>query len=340
MANMRTAISASPSVALPDCTPNLMPFHIDYNGPAAVKTFMRVERLFEKTEATEGNKKPEEESLDKKPENIPLASMSEMPISELSMTRAATESTLVNESSQASLNEAASTLTVSPQTIQTQLASPPIDDVDKRFVSTFRGRSIHGLTVDLPEGYVGVVLRTTANQEVEGEGKKSEDKTSTEHGRNEEREVGMKLREPRRRGRLTSSAAPRKGAVVTISDDDNDNAPSNKESHSFLEKTHDVDMVDSPLPIPEHDDQPIRLLLPTERFNSFTLWQADRMVDKSNDEYWRTLTEWIGLAHEVSNSPFSFTLSMKTRGHRFIERIDTQKLYRETFLANYIAIDC
>jgi len=214
------------------------------------------------------------------------------------MTRSGTESTLADDPSQASLSEAASTLIALSQT---PLASPPIDDADKRFVSTFRGRSVHGLTVDLPEGYVGVVLRTTANQE--GEGKKSEDKMGTEHGRNEERQVKMKLRAPRRRGRLTSSAAPRKGTVVTISDDDNDKAISNNESCSFLEENHDVDMVDSPLPIPEHDDQPLRLLSPTERFNSFTLWQADRMVDKSNDEYWRTLTEWIGLAHEVSNTP-------------------------------------
>jgi len=297
MANMRVAISAPPSVALPDCTPNLMPFHIDYSGPAAVKTFMRVERLFEKRETTEGTKQPEEETI---PETIPLASTSEMPISELSMTRSATESTLAGEPSQASLSEAASTLTALSQT---RLASPPIDDAEKRFVSTFRGRSVHGLTVDLPEGYVGVVLRTTANQE--GEVKKSEDKTGTEHSRNEERQVGMKLRAPRRRGRLTSSAVPRKGTVLTISDDNNDKALSTDESCSFLEENHGVDMVDSPLPIPEHDNtQPIRVLSPTERFNSFTLWQADRMVDKSHDEYWRTLTEWIGLAHEVSDSLF------------------------------------
>ncbi|KAK0189425.1 ribonuclease H2, subunit C [Armillaria mellea] len=31
------------SVSLPSCSPNLMPFHIDYDGPAPISTFMRVE---------------------------------------------------------------------------------------------------------------------------------------------------------------------------------------------------------------------------------------------------------------------------------------------------------
>ena len=44
---------------------------------------------------------------------------------------------------------------------------------------------------------------------------------------------------------------------------------------------------------------PCRVLIPSARFDSFTLWQTDRMVDKTSDEYWRTLNEWIGLAHEV-----------------------------------------
>ncbi|KAK0216306.1 ribonuclease H2, subunit C [Armillaria fumosa] len=31
------------SVSLPSCSPNLMPFHIDYDGPAPISTFLRVE---------------------------------------------------------------------------------------------------------------------------------------------------------------------------------------------------------------------------------------------------------------------------------------------------------
>ncbi|KAK0494349.1 ribonuclease H2, subunit C [Armillaria luteobubalina] len=31
------------SVSLPSCSPNLMPFHIDYDGPAPISTFFRVE---------------------------------------------------------------------------------------------------------------------------------------------------------------------------------------------------------------------------------------------------------------------------------------------------------
>ncbi|KAK0440083.1 ribonuclease H2, subunit C [Armillaria borealis] len=31
------------SISLPSCSPNLMPFHIDYDGPAPISTFLRVE---------------------------------------------------------------------------------------------------------------------------------------------------------------------------------------------------------------------------------------------------------------------------------------------------------
>lgn len=305
---MRTAISIPSSfIALPQCTPNLMPFHINYSGPAAVKTFMLVEKLFGKSETTEATTKLEEESIS---ETMLLTSKNNMPTPELSMKRKSTsmESTL-DDPLPTSLTEPTSTLTVSSQTIITQFTSPPIGDAEKRFVSTFRGRSIHGLSVDMPDGYVGVVLRTTANSEIEAEGQKSEGSRTAGYDR-DEKEVGTKLRGSRCRGRLTSSAAPRKRATVTISDDD-DNASLNKTSNS-LDKDLDIDMVDPPLTTFERDD-PTRLLVPTERFSSFTIWQADRMVDKSNDEYWRALTEWIALAHEVGDSSVHFTSLYESR---------------------------
>jgi hypothetical protein len=33
-------------------------------------------------------------------------------------------------------------------------------DKEERFVAAFRGRTVHGLRVDLPEGYGGIILRT------------------------------------------------------------------------------------------------------------------------------------------------------------------------------------
>jgi hypothetical protein len=58
MAATTTKLPASPvkiaitpmSGSVPTCKPNLMPFHINYNGPAAVKTFMQVEKLIDNVE--------------------------------------------------------------------------------------------------------------------------------------------------------------------------------------------------------------------------------------------------------------------------------------------------
>jgi hypothetical protein len=48
--SVKMVIRPKPGVILV-CKPNLMPFHINYNGPAAVSTFMHVEKLVESVES-------------------------------------------------------------------------------------------------------------------------------------------------------------------------------------------------------------------------------------------------------------------------------------------------
>jgi hypothetical protein len=172
--------------------------------------------------------------------------------------------------------------------------APPIEELDKRFISTFRGRTIHGLTIDLPDGYAGVVLKSTSRADRFDEKALVRDAQRT---KDVDVDVEMELRSQRRRGRLRSSAAPRKGTVIAIEDDDKKSSPS-----KTFDEPHgdDVEMAE-PFATPSEIEGPLRTLAPTARFDSFTLWQADRIVNKSNDEYWRTLTEWIGLAHEVGD---------------------------------------
>lgn len=192
-----------------------------------------------------------------------------------SLTRSTTESTLVTEASSTMLETS-----FSSSSSFSELA-PPIDEFDKRFISTFRGRSIHGLTIDLPDGYGGVVLKSMNYQAAMVP-------TATGDGRLKDDDVDFEMepRGKRRRGRLRSSAAPRKGMVVTISDDDN----TAQDSGSLNYDSNDIEMA-TPLSMSNGLGGPKRILVPTSRFDSFTLWQADRMVNKSNDEYWRTLTE-------------------------------------------------
>ena len=45
--------------------------------------------------------------------------------------------------------------------------------------------------------------------------------------------------------------------------------------------------------------EPKRQLKPVAKFSSFTLWHADHPVIENQDEYYRSLHEWTGLAAAV-----------------------------------------
>ncbi|KAJ7173647.1 ribonuclease H2, subunit C [Mycena filopes] len=107
--------------ALPNASPNLMPFHIDHNGPAPISTYFLVEAA--------------KEHVAKPP---PVAEMdvdSEGP-------------TLTSEDA---LPDAAEP---PPDDSLTRR----ITDATTRFIATFRGRIVQGLKVDLPTGYAGVIM--------------------------------------------------------------------------------------------------------------------------------------------------------------------------------------
>jgi len=180
---------------LPTCNPNLMPFHIKYTGPAAVSMFFHVEKQI-KTE--EGGEEVKEQNDKKEVEENPPVEAQEA-------------------------QKPTSTPLVSSET-------SILKDADTRFISSFRGRTLHGLTMDVPTGYTGLLL----------------------HG----------------------DPQPTTVSHVDRAPDDND-----------LEMGEEI---------------PLRKLVPQSTFSSITLWHVDRAVDETRDEYYRTLTEWMALSHEVS----------------------------------------
>jgi len=71
---------------------------------------------------------------------------------------------------------------------------------------------------------------------------------------------------------------------------------------------HDVEMVDLSEDVhheegEDEEELPTRTLLPVAQFSSFRLWSADFPADAGTDEYARTLTEWITLAHHIHQVP-------------------------------------
>ena len=217
----RIIIPCRTTKQLPTCNPNLMPFHIKYTGPAAMSMFFHVEKMKVEEEIDEEGKEVKKEQNDKKE--------------------------VVEEEEEEKEEEKNPVQDQKPPPKSTLLVSSEtsnLKDTDKRFISSFRGRTIHGLNVDVPTGYTGLLLHADSDN----------DPQST-----------------------TVSHVDRRRVLNTPYDDDND---------------FDMDQ-----------ETPLRKLIPQSTFSSITLWHSDRAVDETRDDYYRTLTEWMTLSHEVSK-PF------------------------------------
>ena len=204
---------------LPTCNPNLMPFHIKYTGPAAVSMFIHVEKVMKTEEEEEGEEGKVKKQNDKKKEVLEENPVQAQPTSSSTLTLAPSSET-VTETETSNSKDADNTTTSTT-----------------RFISSFRGRTVHGLTVDVPTGYTGLLL----------------------HG------------------------DPQPTVVPHV----------DRGFSYALDDSVDNDLV-------MDEEIPLRKLLPQSTFSSITLWHADRAVDETRDEYYRTLTEWMSLSHEVS----------------------------------------
>ncbi|KAL1661185.1 ribonuclease H2, subunit C [Schizophyllum commune] len=130
---------------LPTADPNLLPFHIAHTGPAPVSTYFLTQPAKEVVGAPEGVKPVENDA------STSSASSSADAPSTPDAPKTADGPSATDGPTSAALATAAS----ADPTSTTSTPSHP----SKRLVSSFRGRTVHGLRVDVPPGYLGVVLR-------------------------------------------------------------------------------------------------------------------------------------------------------------------------------------
>jgi len=149
---------------LPVRVPHLMPFHIQHTGPAPVSTYFRIRPHVDPSlpsstlEDTLPSGNPEKEL-------ISTVSNSEFALEGKEGTPAvaadiAVPTTVTTEADVAAAK--AQALAPTSRFLQTG-AIARLSESAKRFVSSFRGRTVHGVEVALPKGYVGLVLRGDAN---------------------------------------------------------------------------------------------------------------------------------------------------------------------------------
>ncbi|KIL64154.1 hypothetical protein M378DRAFT_163635 [Amanita muscaria Koide BX008] len=244
---------------LPTCSPDLMPFHIDYSGPAPISTYMQVEPAKEVVGAPCMAPRSRSEA-----ENNASTSSTNEDEDKCAKNAQQTENNASQASTSATVNHAA-----------------------RRFVSTFRGREIHGLDVSIPEGYTGLILQT--------EGQALVGNSSS-----------LPSRERRENTEGRSKRITRKSKVLVTRDE------SGEIDLEMSEKVvQEVEMMDlteeteNAQNSGEDEDEylPKRTLVPSAQFNSFRLWSADIPADQGGDEYTRSLTEWITLAHHIHHIP-------------------------------------
>ena len=142
---------------LPIRIPHLMPFHIQHTGPAPVSTYFRIRPQFGPSLFSSAF------------ETSPPSGENERSSATVADTEAA-----VGERDNAPPAVAdvvvPATVAVEAEVVASSTASrvlrtgaiTRLADSAKRFVSSFRGRTVHGVEVALPNGYVGIVLRGDA----------------------------------------------------------------------------------------------------------------------------------------------------------------------------------
>lgn len=143
------SIAAPKTGTIPPCTPHLMPFHIAYTGPAPVSTYFRVTHpksgipIAPPVLVEDNNKRSVEQSD-----------------SQTTLVAAESQQTLANDVDMLTLSESTSSTTNNSNSNLNSLA--PQGD-EKHLTAAFRGRTVRGLAVDLPEGYTGLVLSSPSS---------------------------------------------------------------------------------------------------------------------------------------------------------------------------------
>lgn len=152
--------------------------------------------------------------------------------------------------------------------------------IQERFKAAFRGRALCGLKVQIPEGYIGVVLRADA------ENSSGQDDVSTSRSKRVRQVASRRKSQRRKRGGRQFPEVIDVDGAIQIDEDVNLNG----------------DIYDNDDPTNEPANK--RIMQPLATFTSFVVWNPDISVDEGKDEYIRALKEWTRITAEVLIIPF------------------------------------
>ncbi|KAF5386484.1 hypothetical protein D9757_005896 [Collybiopsis confluens] len=241
----RISISSpfSPSKPISQCIPYLMPFHIAHTGPAPVSTYFRVQDA----KSHVGSPIPPDNTQET--DSFPKETSDQK---DLDITDSASTSAAVQPPEPSTSDSGAATSSAVPNSKN-----------QSRFISSFRGRTIQGLKVEVPDGFTGVVF----------------------HSNDDKNDVKTKARpvpnaKGKSKGRETRSTRSRTVNAMDIDE---------------VEEDEEDDEAESAL-----DTQNLEL---HSLFKSFVVWHPDIPVDTGNDEYLASIGEWMKIATVLHQTP-------------------------------------
>jgi hypothetical protein len=143
-----------------------MPFHISHSGPAPISTYFRVKPLTPSSPHLSHTQSTSNEThlFTDNSQNTLVAEESRCSLTTIAASQPASleeDSQLCPAEVDAMVVDADSGTQVSSSSKVARVppATLPVEDSSKNsFIAAFRGRQVHGRTVDLPQGYGGIVL--------------------------------------------------------------------------------------------------------------------------------------------------------------------------------------
>ena len=147
------------------------------------------------------------------------------------------------------------------------------NNLQDTYTAAFRGRSLHGVRVPLPEGFLGYLLQSNEPELPEGSSKRKREDLSTS-------QPGKKARRP-----------PRTRSVTVKEEIEED-------MYAVMSRVEDEIEVEGVAP--QSIILPEREFRPTGKFDSIVVWHPDVPVDRGKDEYVRAIDEWTRLSGIVS----------------------------------------
>ncbi|KAH9009452.1 ribonuclease H2, subunit C [Lactarius hengduanensis] len=151
-----TRITLCPA-APPIRVPHLMPFHIQHSGPAPVSTYFRIQP------APLPESHPCPPSVAVKAQLVSTTTVVVVPEEKENASVVSVVATSTSLATATAEIKAEIDPVIKPPLLPVRPG--PIERISgsaKRFISSFRGRTVHGVEASLPKGYSGIVLRGDA----------------------------------------------------------------------------------------------------------------------------------------------------------------------------------